>query len=210
MATTPEAAKPAKAGTGKPDPVSNAEEKPVQRPAKKKKIIVYGIAVLLVLALAGGAAWFFLGQKKAPLEGEDPTAAAPPVHTAPKGPPTFFPLENMVVNLADPGGDKVAQIGITLEVASAKDVDQIKTYLPQIRSNVLLLVSQRTSQDVLTIEGKQKLAADILQETLRPFDESDAGATAHKGAKPVKIKITKNASGQNPVVAVHFSSFIVQ
>lgn len=210
MATTTEAAKSAKAGADKSEPDQAAEQKSARHPSKKKRIIVYALIILLVLALAGGAAWFFLGHKKAPLEGEDPAVDAPPTHATTKGPPTFFPLDNMVVNLADPGGEKVAQVGITLEMADAKDVAQIKTYLPQIRSNVLLLISQRTSQDVLTIEGKQKLAADILQETLRPFDESDPQAAAHKGAKPAKVKIVKNASGQNPVVAVHFSSFIVQ
>ena len=55
---------------------------------------------------------FFLSKKKT-----DDKEAEEVVHVVPKGPPTFLPLENMVVNLADPGGEKVAQVGVTLELS---------------------------------------------------------------------------------------------
>ena len=107
--------------------------------------------------------------------------------------------------------EKVAQIGLTLELADAKAAETIKEHLPTIRSGILLLISQRTAEDILSIVGKEKLAGDILQEALRPFDETDAEAPAKaKVAKPKNKTISKNAAGQNPVLAVHFSSFIVQ
>ena len=194
----------------KPDAAKASADEPVKAPPKsRKKLFLIGGIVLLALALAGGATWFILG-KKSPAE----ETVEAPEHVAPKGPPTFLPLENMVVNLADPGGDKVAQIGITLELADSKAVDKVKMYLPTIRSGILLLISQRTAQELLQIEGKEKLAADILLEASRPFADADATGAARKptkdGAKIKKKSVNKNASDDNPVRGVLFSSFIVQ
>jgi flagellar FliL protein len=217
VATKPETAKPeaVKPGGSKSDAVKSdagdgETETPVKRPFKRKKLIIFGIIGLLVLALAGGAAWYFLSKKNHSADGSEEAAPAP-VHVAPKGPPTYFPMENMVVNLADPGGEKVAQVGITLELADAKAADQVKLYLPSIRSGILLLISQRTAEEILQIDGKEKLAADIILEASRPFEEVDPDAPARaKGSKVKKRMVSKNAAGQNPVLGVNFSSFIVQ
>lgn len=176
---------------------------------KNKKMLVIGAVVLLVLALVGGGAFFLLSKKNA---AEDDGQEA--VHAAPKGPPTFMPLETMVVNLADPGGEKVAQVGITLELLDAKSPEKVKPYLPSIRSGILLLVSQRTSEELLAIEGKEKLALDILTIAAQPFGPPEDAHGANKakkdGAKPKKKDVAKAGPNDNPVRAVHFSSFIVQ
>lgn len=197
MATKPNVAKPA----AKPE--AEAEEPVVKAAPNRKKLLIIGGLVFLMLALAGGGAWFFLN--KSSMTEEQLEASAPVEH---KEPPTFLPLENMVVNLADAGGEKVAQVGITLELADAKAVEQVKLYLPAIRSGILLLISQRTAEELLLIEGKEKLAADILQEASRPFVVTKP---KKENAKPKKKKSgDKNAAEDNPVRAVLFSSFIVQ
>ncbi len=181
-------------------------------PPKSKKLLIILAILLVVLALAGGGAWFYISkQRAAALEGEE---EAPVAKVEQSGPPTYLPLDNMVVNLADAGGEKVAQIGITLELADSKAVDKVKQYLPTIRSGVLLLVSQRTSEELLQIEGKEKLATDILLVASRPFggvppaDAGDAEKTpaASKKSKPKKDKPQE----EPPVRRVLFSSFIVQ
>lgn len=193
----------------KPDAAKSEAAEPVKGPAKSKKLLLIGGIAFLVLALAGGGAWYFLSKKNAAEGGPEEV-----VHVAPKGPPTFLPLDNMVVNLADPGGEKVAQIGITLELADAHATDKVKMYLPSIRSSILLLISQRTAEELLLIEGKEKLAADILLEASRPFDAADTGHTTTRpvkeGAKVKKKNVDKNAADENPIRGVHFSSFIVQ
>lgn len=192
----------------KPDAAKSEADAPANKPAKSKKLLLMVGIVFLVLALAGGGAWFFIAKKNAAEGGAEEA-----VHVAPKGPPTFLPLDNMVVNLADPGGEKVAQIGITLELSDAHATDKVKVYLPSIRSGILLLISQRTSEELLLIEGKEKLAADILLEASRPFDNADSGHAAKPAKETGKTKkknADKNATDDNPVRGVHFSSFIVQ
>jgi flagellar protein FliL len=175
-------------------------------PAKSKKLLIIIVAVVLVLVLAGAGAFFYIAKQRAAADGEDAEPAAAASHAAaPKTPPAYLPLDPMVVNLADAGGERVAQIGITLVVADAHASDTVKAYLPTIRSGVLLLISQRTAEELLKPEGKEKLAKDILREASIPFG---GGGDEEEHAAPTTKK--KKAHAEYPVDAVLFSSFIVQ
>lgn len=179
-------------------------------PPKSKKLLLIVGVVVLVLALAGAGALFFINKQRAAADDTEQEAVA---HAEVGGPPTYLPLDNMVVNLADPGGEKVAQIGITLELIDAKAVEKVKQYLPTIRSSVLLLVSQRTAEELLQREGKEKLAKDILREAARPFgggDEDEEEVVDQAAAKKPKTTKRPKPRVQMPVTGVLFSSFIVQ
>ena len=146
---------------------------PAAAPAKSKKMLVIIIGVVVaVLVLGGGAAAWLVASRSHADEEED---AAPTRKETPKVAPTFLPMENMVVNLADPGGDRFAQIGITLELDDAKTAEQVKLYLPSIRSGVLLLVSQRTSDELLQREvvmelQRRRIKIAALLESRRRFE----------------------------------------
>jgi flagellar protein FliL len=174
-------------------------------PAKSKKLLIIILAVVLVLVLAGAGAFFYIAKQRAAAVDEDGEPVAAAHVAAPKVPPVYLPLDPMVVNLADPGGERVAQIGVTLVVADAHASDTVKAYLPTIRSGVLLLISQRTAEELLKQEGKEKLAKDILREASVPFG---GGGEDDEHAAPTTKK--KTAHADYPVDGVLFSSFIVQ
>ncbi len=170
------------------------------------------VALVLVLVGAGVAGWIYWSKQKAVAADAD-TEEVVPVHAASKEPPTFLPLDTMVVNLADPGGERMAQIGVTIELVDAHSADKVKAYLPSIRSGILLLISQRTSTELLQREGKEKLALDILQEVSRPLgfgEEVHAAGAAKRPPSTAKKKKDAEAAESNPVKGVLFSSFIVQ
>lgn len=186
---------------------------PAAAPAKSKKmlIIIIGVVVAVLVIGGGAAAWFLSSRSHA----DDEEGGAAPAHKeAPKAAPTFLPMENMVVNLADPGGDRFAQIGITLELDDAKTAEQVKQYLPSIRSGILMLVSQRTSGELLQREGKEKLAADILREVSRPLGfavpSERARAPAADKEEDAEERPSRRRAERNPVRRVLFSSFIIQ
>lgn len=176
-------------------------------PAKSKKMLIIIVAAVLVLAIVVGGAFFLLKKKAATEdeEGADTPKVAASAHDKHKAPPVYLPMDNMVVNLADPGGERVAQVGVTLEVLDAESATAVKNYMPTIRSGVLLLISKRTAEELLSAEGKEKLAQDILRETSIPFGggADDEETTAKKSKK-------KKDPVQYPVISVLFSSFIVQ
>lgn len=188
-------------------------EETVKAPAKSKKLLIIVGGAVLILALAGGGAFYYISKQRAAAaeEGADAgeEAVAKVEQAGPKTPPAYLPLDNMVVNLADPGGEKVAQIGIIFEVPDAHAADKVKAYLPTIRSGVLLLLAQRTSEELFKPEGKEKLAKDILYEASLPF----GGARAHEEPAPKAKKSKAKAKDEHadmPVTRVLFSSFIVQ
>lgn len=196
-----------------------------------KKLIIIGAAVAVLLAGGGGA--FFMMKKKADAEaaaaaeGEDGEAehapaakqAKKPEHGKEehKGPPTFVPLDPFIVNLADKDTERFAQVGVSLQVDDAHLAEEMKGYMPAIRNAVLLILSHKTSAELLSIEGKQKLAEEIRRDAARAMgyeiedpEDEEAEAKAESEAPKKKKKKKKKVESYNPIVHVHYSNFIIQ
>ena len=135
-----------------------------EAPKKKSKKLLFIVLGVVLLALIGaGAALYVLKSNTAgDEEGEDGEEQVAEHSKEPRVPPTFLALENMVINLADPGGNRFIQLGLTLQLQDAKTEADVKAYMPSIRSNILLLISQRTAEEMLQVQGKEKLAQDII------------------------------------------------
>lgn len=168
MATSKAAAKPAQAEGG--------------AKSKSKLFIIIGAAVVL-LGAGGGGAWYFLGHKN---EAHAEAAHAKP---APGAPPVFAQMDPFTVNLQADGGEQFLQTAFTLQVGSQADVDAIKLYLPQVRSRVLLLLSSKRGAEISTVEGKKKLAEEIIAQLKQPFSP---------GAQPLNVS------------DVFFTAFVIQ
>lgn len=189
-------------------------------PKPKSKKLLFIIIGVVVLALIGAGAAFFLMKKggdeeatedgQAPAAKEEAHAPPPPPKRDPKQPPTFLPLDNMVVNLADPGGNRFAQLGITLQLVDAPTGEEIKTYMPSIRNGILLAISQRTAEEMLRPEGKEALTQDIIAEISHvmgyDYEPPEDEAAAETDGKKKK----RRRAVYNPIEGVLFSSFIVQ
>ena len=210
-------------------PAATAPAEAAPKGGKKKLIII--IAAVLVLVLGGGGAALMLMKKK-PAEGEDegsdgharPKSEAKAAQTEsvkqrpqydPKHPPVFLPLDPFTVNLADKESERYAQIGVTLEIADVKAGEDLKLYMPAIRNNILMVLSQKTAAQLTTREGKEKLARSIQYAAVRPLgydvDDEDDEDEAAADTTPKKKKKKKKLPPNNlPVAAVHFSNFIVQ
>jgi flagellar protein FliL len=167
--------------------------------------------VVLLALIGAGAALFIMKKNAAAADDEFADEETEVTHQAkdPKSAPVFMPLENMVVNLADPGGTRFIQLGLTLQLQDTKTETDVKTYMPSIRSQVLLLISQRTAEEMLQVQGKEKLAKDIIAAISNEMGYEIADAEAgHADEAPKKKK--KSKTPPNPVQAVLFSSLIVQ
>lgn len=177
-----------------------------------KKVIIIGAIVALLVVVGGAGAWI-MKSRAAAAEEEGGGSGGASHSSAAKVPPTFMPMEVMVVNLADPGGDRFAQIGITLELDDAKIADLVKQNLPTIRSAVLMVVSQRTADELLSREGKEKLSHEILREVARPLGfrvpKKPRKASAEEAADDEEEEDTSSRR-KGPIRQVLFSSFIVQ
>jgi len=204
-----------------------ADAVPAKSGGKKKLVLMVAVAAL-VLGGGGVGALVYMKKQKAAAEAAaedgDAADATPAKHEKKreKGEkPVFVPMDAFVVNLADHDADRYAQIGIVLEVPDEHAGEEIKTYLPAIRNNILLLLAHKSSADLSGGDGKELLAKQIRREALRAMgedvDEDDdavparAADGASAAAAPARKKKKKAAENENaPIRSVQFSSFIIQ
>ncbi|RZI84439.1 MAG: flagellar basal body rod protein [Rubrivivax sp.] len=220
--------------------MSAATAAPAEGEAPKKgpkKLIIIIAAVALLVVLGGGGAAFFLMKKKAAdaaaAEADGEVAEETHGKEAPKPgkhgkdehavPPSFVPLDPFIVNLADRDVEHFAQIGLTLQVDDPKVAEELKTYMPAIRNSVLMILSHKTSEQLLSQEGKEQLATEIRRESARamgyevaepeteaaPKDDAEADDEEDHPKKKKKKK-KKKVEPYNPIVKVHYANFIIQ
>jgi flagellar FliL protein len=169
--------------------------------------LLIGLVAVVVLAVGGGGAWFFLSHKKA---ADGHVAEAKPAH---RDPPLFFTLEPFVVNLT---GDETRylQVGIDLKVSDNSVTDQIKSHLPEIRNGVLLLLSSKKPDDVATLEGKNQLREEIRDAVNRPLGiQPSAHAPRPESASEGKDKqppVQVATAPTTGVLEVLLTSFVIQ
>jgi flagellar FliL protein len=162
-------AKPAKPAAGK------KEEVVAEAPKSKKKLIIIG--VVSVLLIAGGAGWYLSKDKNA-------------AHDEPKAEvrldPIFIPMDAFTVNLQHEEADQYLQATFSLKVMEPELVEKIKAVLPEIRSKLNLLLSSKRPSELSTVEGKKKLAEEIVVETNNVLGIHNAAAHA---AAPVPAPV---------------------
>jgi flagellar FliL protein len=147
----------------------------------RRKLIIMVIAIVAGLAAAGGGAWYFLGHS-ADDEGDDapaPVAAkgkaaakSAEKDKAPvkdKKPSIFMNLETFTVNLQSDGTDHILQTTIVFDVSDKVVAEAIQAQMPAIRSKLLLLLSSKTTADINTPKGKERLAEEIVTEARKHF-----------------------------------------
>lgn len=143
-------------------------------PKKKKGKLFLILGILLVLGGGGGGAWWYLTQSGA-------KSAEHAEHKEEKQkPPVFVTLETFTVNLqADGGGEHYLQVGIDLKVTDSAVVDLVKLHMPEIRNGVLMLLSSKSAEQIASLEGKQKLSAEIQEQVNKPLNAkaTDKGVT---------------------------------
>lgn len=178
---------------------------------KKKLILIAAAALALLLVIGGGAAFYLARQQAANAEAAEgdgaemaePDTAADAADAAaePDAPKkdrkhdavsVFLPMELFTVNLADRDAERFAQVGVTLELDDQKISDRLKLYMPVVRNDVLMVLTQKKAADLQDRDGKLQLAREIKRAALKALQASDESAD------------------DDAVRGVHFSSFIIQ
>lgn len=140
-------------------PADQAPAEGAEAPKKKSKKLPILILGVVLAGGGGGAAWYFMKPKALQGEGAEAAAAAAPKKEEKK--PIFVPLDPFTVNLQDGRGERYAQIGLTLQLDDPIAENAVKDKLPAVRNGILLLISSKTIDELLTPEGKQKLALQV-------------------------------------------------
>ena len=106
--------------------------------------------------------------------GDDKADAKPiePALYAPLDPP-------FVVSFAEKGGDtRFVQLTLQAMARSEKAIDAIKTHAPAIRNAFLFVISAHKVEDLETLEGKEKLRAEMLKSANEVMEKNTGKADA--------------------------------
>lgn len=122
------------------------------------------ILLLALVFVAGSSAGTYVYLSRIAKTGE--AAKAEPAETKPQA-PRLVNIAPMTVNLVNERDEpRLLYVGFALEVADDATQAQLQQYMPQVRSQLLTLLSGQNAALVITPQGKAALAERIL-ETLR-------------------------------------------
>ena len=159
-----------------------AEKEKKEKEEKKggKKLILFILIGLVILAGAGAGAYFFLFAKSTPPPEEEEPQKEPEPQVGP-----FLQLDPFIVNLADPTGHRYLRAKITLELADDKALQRTNERIPQINDAIIMVLSSKTVEEVLSPEGKLELRLEL-------------------------IRKLNDLLGPNTVKNIYFTQFVVQ
>jgi len=133
-------------------------------PAKKgrgKLMIILLVVGLLVVVGGGAAAYFFLfaeGGGKESAEQQQAKAAEEKIKAATLG--LTMQMDPFVVNLAG-STSRYLKIIMVLQLSAPEVAQEITNRLPQIKDSIITVLSAKSSEELLTVQGKYDLKVDL-------------------------------------------------
>jgi flagellar FliL protein len=145
-----------------PVPGSDGEKKKGGAPM----MAILGAFMLVVLLALGG--FFFMMQSQAKAMQEAlaearkgaPTTPAPPEKT--QGEACYYDLDEFLVNLANPGGGRYLRATLSFRFHNEALREAIKKEQPQIRDAAIAVLTSRTTEELASEDGKEKLKKDLI------------------------------------------------
>jgi len=168
------------------NPAEDIEEDAPAEPKKKGKLIII-VVVLAVLAAAGGGAWWFFKGKQS-VNAKGGTA----YKVDDSKPPLYTQLDKELTTglTKTDAEDHYLQVEIKIKIADEHVGEKIAQRVPEIRSALILLMTSKSSEDLKTVEDKQRLANEMAAQINKIIHSTDP-----------------NRDG---VLGVYFSTFILQ
>ena len=130
-------------------------------PRKTPWLLILLLALVVVAGSSAGT-YVYISQNAH----ADETVKTEPKPQAPR----LVTIAPMTVNLVNERDEpSLLYVGFALEVADDATQTQLQAYMPQVRSQLLTLLSGQNTTQVITPQGKAALAARILEILKQPL-----------------------------------------
>lgn len=148
-------------------------------PAKKGKKKFLLLLVVVILLLGGGGGGFYLWKVKARAKQASSNEKAKPgektAGTSDEAEVSeIIELQPFIVNLADKNDARYLRMTISLGVSGEEKAGPLFT--TKVRNAILSVVTTKTSDEVLTVEGKIELRKEILEVARKAVDKPQVHA----------------------------------
>ncbi len=142
-----------------------AEPPPAGEGGGKSKILIIVIALVLVLGLGGGAAVYFVvlpKMKGGEQAGEKGAFAGKEVEADMASLGETIELPSFIVNLSE-GTGRYLKVTLVLKLSTDKVAEEIKNREPQIKDAVITVLSSKSPEEILSVQGKYDLKGEIMK-----------------------------------------------
>jgi len=142
-----------------------------EKTVKSKKGLIIMLAALLFILVGGGVAVYLLvlapqtPESNVLVEGEIVVDNVEEFQTQIAREGVMIPIDEFVVNLANPGETKYLKFSLVLE-APIKNGDletEIENSVPKIRDTIITILSSKTVDEISTPQGKLSLKQELLR-----------------------------------------------
>ncbi len=130
--------------------------------SKKKLFLFIGLAVVVLLAGGGTAAYFMLKKAPEPVEVKDPAKQVPVPdlnQQADIGPQVN--IEEFIVNIISGDTPHYVKASLTVELTNEEVKGEVEKRMPQMRDAILLLIGNKTFEELQDMQGKKQLKAEL-------------------------------------------------
>ena len=141
---------------------NGANETTEEGGGKKKKLIII-IAMALVILLGAGAAVYFLFLKKDPPPPEETNEQVEMVQPETSGDEIgpMVNIEEFIVNIIGEDAAHYVKASLTLEMSNEEVLEEANKRMPQIRDAILLLIGNKTFEELQDLQGKKQVKAEL-------------------------------------------------
>lgn len=148
-----------------------------------KKMIIMGVAALLLVGVSVGASLFFTGafSKEEPVVG----AAGPVEEDLPEEILYYNVQPEFVVNFQGKTRLKFMMIELSVATRDEEVLTVLSDHDPELRNSLLMLLSEQDSEVLKTVEGKQALQKTAMER----IDE--VVAKYHRNERILDVLITR-------------------
>lgn len=129
-----------------------------------KKLILIGLIVLVLLAGAGAGAYFFLKgeDKSAEQMAEEKEAEEDAAAAMANMPGPMINIDTFIVNILDENNTRYLKSAISVECKNDLIAQQLEARRPQMQDAILLLIGNKTYDELRDLQGKLQLRAELL------------------------------------------------
>ena len=136
---------------------------PEGQQGKSKKIIFFAAGVLLLaILITGGVYFFFLrkapGEQSGKYAGQEPPT---PVLEQLSDIGPMLDIKEFVVNIISEDSSHYVKAALSLELSNEQVMEEAEKRMPQIRDAILLLISNKTFEELQDLQGKKQLKAEL-------------------------------------------------
>lgn len=131
--------------------------------SSKMKLLLFVLIGLLSIGAGIGGTWYVMKDQYG--------GSVEPAFLDKKKPATFIKLDTFTVNLQSEDHEhRYLLVELAIKVSQTEIVDIVKEKMPEIRNQILLLLSNRSADQISSLEGKRLLSQDIAEAVRQKID----------------------------------------